>query len=269
MNKVRQIGKTLYKTLNSMLKSAIRITFAVGVILFTIFPFGSQEQEELARLNRISVPYISHDFPFESFVFITVDAEVYSNDVLLDNMDTSASGVVIQTMDDTRTYMLTAGHVCDPMFGPPVQPSFSKDIKITVYDYYGGPHVASIVNVGSSLDLCLLESDDIWSHGSPLASFSPITGEKVYTISAPHAIFSPGNALLFDGYYTGLDPHMNAFYTVPTKPGSSGAGIFNNHGQIIGIIHSAPVEFENLAIASSLEQVKMFVYQSVNVVVTF
>jgi V8-like Glu-specific endopeptidase len=62
---------------------------------------------------------------------------------------------------------------------------------------------------------------------------------------------------------------MNAFYTVPTKPGSSGAAIFNNRGQIVGIIHSAPADFENLAIASSLEQVKMFVYENVNVVVTF
>jgi hypothetical protein len=155
------------------------------------------------------------------------------------------------------------------MFGSATPPEFSKDMDLTVYDYYGFPHSASVISVDDKQDLCLLESADIWSTGSPLANYSPITGERVYTISAPHAIFSPGNALLFDGYYTGLDPYMNAFYTVPTKPGSSGAAIFNNRGQIIGIIHSAPADFENLAIASSLEQVKMFVYENVNVVVTF
>jgi S1-C subfamily serine protease len=173
-------------------------------------------------------------------------------------------------MDTTSSYILTAGHVCDPRFGlPPMPDEMEETIEIVSYDYYGFPHEASIVAVDDEQDLCLLASNDIWSDGSPLANYSPLTGEKIYAISAPQGIFSPGNALLFDGYFTGLDYSMNAFYTVPTKPGSSGAGIFNSRGQVVGIIHSAPETFENLAIASSLEEVKMFAYENVNVVVSF
>ena len=91
-----------------------------------------------------------------------------------------------------------------------------------------------------------------------LLTTGDIEGEKVYAIAAPHSIFSPGNALLFDGYFTGYDMTENAFYTIPTKPGSSGAGVINDEGELIAIIHSAPGSFENLAIASSLKNVKHF-----------
>ena len=268
MNRFKKIVKTFADITKRLLTSAARITLLSAIILFTLFPLGPST--ESYDTKRIHVPYEIHDFPFESFVFMSVDVAVTSEGIPVGELSTTASGVVVQTMDDSRTYILTAGHVCDPTVGLPSMYSvFDQEVRLTAYDYYGFPHESVVVAVDEEHDLCLLTSEEKWTTGSPVANNSPITGEKVYSISAPHSIYSPGNALLFDGYYTGLDPVMNAFYTIPTKPGSSGAGIFNNRGQIVGIVHSAPADFENVSIASSLEQVKMFSYENVNIVVTF
>ena len=107
-------------------------------------------------------------------------------------------------------------------------------------------------------DLCLLQSDDVWNSGLPISKHMPRTGEKVYSIAAPRSIFSPGNALLFDGYYTGVDQHIDAYFTIPARPGSSGAGVFNDKGHIVGIIHSAAADLENLSIASTVYDIDEF-----------
>jgi hypothetical protein len=136
--------------------------------------------------------------------------------------------------------------------------NYESTSRVIVYDYFGYRHDASIVGVDYEKDLCLLESDDIWNEGLPLSRRMPTTGEKVYSIAAPRSIFSPANALLFDGYFSGLDQDLDAFFTIPARPGSSGAGIFNDRGEIVGIIHSAAMDFENLSIASSVYDIESF-----------
>lgn len=206
------------------------------------------------------IPGSGSYFPFSDFVFISVEVTMEMDGETLGIIHSTASGVVVSTIDRSKSYILTAGHVCDPSFDQEVPDflPFSQKADITVFDYYGFQHKSTVLGVDQDHDLCLLESLDVWTEGSSLSHKIPGTGEKVYAISAPHSIFSPGNALLFDGYFTGFDDKMNAFYTIPTKPGSSGGGVFDKSGNIVGIIHSAPAEFENLAIASSLENVKEF-----------
>ena len=254
MNKIKKLTSIFRKLFSKTVKITLLCTFGI----FTIYPLGI-DQNRSAFIRNSAIPNSNTYFPFNDFVFISVNAEISVNSTPMGVVKSSASGVVVSTVDKSKTYILTAGHVCDPSFEEEMGSTpYSQEISIRIFDYYGFQHDASVIGVDNKHDLCLLSSEDIWTDGSPIAHGIPSTGEKVYAISAPHSIFSPGNALLFDGYFTGFDDEMSAFYTIPTKPGSSGGGIFNDNGNIVGIIHSAPSDFENLAIASSLENVKQF-----------
>ena len=254
MNKIKKMTDFFKKAISKFTKISLLCAFGV----FTVYPLGIDQNREVFIKNA-TIPGSSAYFPFSDFVFISVEVSIEMDDVSVGIIHSTASGVVVNTIDRSKSYILTAGHVCDPSFDQEVSSlPFTQDADITVYDYYGFQHKSTVLGIDKDHDLCLLESNDVWTDGSSVSHSIPATGEKVYAISAPHSIFSPGNALLFDGYFTGFDDKMNAFYTIPTKPGSSGGGVFDTSGNIVGIIHSAPAEFENLAISSSLEHVKEF-----------
>ena len=255
MNKIKKLTSFFNKLFSKFIKISLLCAFGI----FTIYPLGLDQKRE-AFIKNSTIPGSHAYFPFNDFVFISVEVSIEMNGTQMGMIHSTASGVVVNTLDRSKSYILTAGHVCDPSFDQEYPPSLPLEQKadITVFDYYGYQHKSKVLGINNDHDLCLLESDDVWTDGSALSHSIPASGEKVYAISAPHSIFSPGNALLFDGYFTGFDEKMNAFYTIPTKPGSSGGGVFDKSGNIVGIIHSAPADFENLAIASSLENVKNF-----------
>jgi len=258
----------LIKRLKTKLLSLVKFTLRVGAFsflgLFMLYPTGiapGSDGNDYYEFSPISAPDREIVYPFESFTFITADSVPAING--MSPVSASASGIVIQTRNKNVTHILTAGHVCEPMiaimpYGFDLTESYQSQVNVVVYDYFGYPHDAEIVGLDPVSDLCLLKSEDTWNEGLVISRSMPHTGEKVYSIAAPRSIFSPGNALLFDGYYTGLDQTMDAYFTIPARPGSSGAAIFNSQGQIVGIIHSAAQDFENLSIASSVYDIDSF-----------
>ncbi len=262
----KKIGSFFVKLTKQFLRSAALVLIG----LFIIFPTGISTDPGVYE-KRESMPNSNSGYPFDSFSFISVTSEVYNLNEKIGEVTASASGIVVMTNDSTHTYILTAGHVCDPAYETQgLMPTpLRAEVGVIAYDYFGTGHTVDVLGVDYIHDLCLLRSEDIWTPGVTLSKYPARIGEKVYSIAAPHSIFSPGNALLFDGYFTGYDMTENAFFTIPTKPGSSGAGVINDEGELIGIIHSAPGSFENLAIASSLKNVKFFLYEHVSPIVTF
>ena len=245
-------------------KKILRVFCLSAIGLFVLYPTGLPEPKPRSlEYEYALIPQETNiKFPLESFVFITVRTEEYGG------MSVSASGIVIQTLNDKKSYILTAGHACEPLMvlaglTRDLPTSYESTSVVTAYDYFGYPHETKIVGISIKDDLCLLESDDIWNQGLPISKTMPRTGEKVYSIAAPRSIFSPGNALIFDGYYTGLDEAMDAYFTIPARPGSSGAGIFNKNGEIVGIVHSASENFESMSIASPVYDIDSFLSQYV------
>ena len=225
--------------------------------MFILYPLGLPEHKP-ASLEYALIPQSEEIiFPLESFVFIAVDSQE------LGGISLSASGIIVQSMNKSKTHILTAGHACEPkmvMLGLTQGPTseYQSTSDVIVYDYFGYPHEAKIIGLSFEHDLCLLETTDVWDPGLPLSRSMPHTGELVYSIAAPRSIFSPGNALIFDGYYTGLDQFMDAYFTIPARPGSSGAGIFNKQGEIVGIVHSAAANLEHMSIATPVYDIDRF-----------
>ena len=190
-------------------------------------------------------------------------------------IDTRGSGTVVKVVND-KTYVLTADHVCNhpsessfniPMNsrdgGPPIVAHITvkQTSTITAVDGEGISHVSTVHATDNLNDVCLIKSDGAWGSDRvvPVAEDMPKVGSRVYNIAAPFGIFSPGDPgvkLHFEGRYSGSDARGNYFYTLPARPGSSGSSVLNEDGEIIGIVHSAMINFEHVALASSLTSIQ-------------
>ena len=76
-------------------------------------------------------------------------------------------------------------------------------------------------------------------------------------------IFNPGGVPMLDGYFSGYLGN-DALYTVPAAPGSSGSGVFNSKGELIGIIHSAIQGFQSVSISITQENLEIFVLELIS-----
>jgi S1-C subfamily serine protease len=208
---------------------------------------------------------------YESFTLIYVKENLKPTQCLTDgckdkkmpdaiNMYSKGSGAVIAHKGD-ETYIITAAHVCLSNTAPDhltingESYSFVSTVKITAIDYYGGKHESLVVGSDPANDVCILKTQNTWSRPIRFANSMPLRGEKIYNIAAPRGIFYPGMVLMFEGYYSGYDGDQRQFFSIPAGPGSSGSVILNSSGEIVSVVHSAAISFENLAIGSSLSSI--------------
>jgi len=176
------------------------------------------------------------------------------------NMYSKGSGAVIAHKND-ETYVITAAHVClsntppDHLTINGEAYSFESTVSITVIDYYGGKHESKIMGTDVKNDVCILKTSNMWASPLRMAYNMPNRGEKIYNMAAPRGIFYPGMILMFEGYYSGYDGTQRHFFSIPAGPGSSGSVVLNEEGEIISIVHSAAISFENVAIGASLSSI--------------
>lgn len=180
----------------------------------------------------------------------------------------SGSGMLVES--SLGPVVMTAAHVCQPELPTEfthegvtieIESSITFVVKVPTL----GQYPATIVRIDRDKDLCLLKTSKTYTHPVPLAKSAPSHGDVVYAISAPYGISGPNMALIFRGFYSGKDvfPHTGKevrFYTIPTKPGSSGSAVFNESWEVIGVIHTAFTSLESVGIGTGWEDVKEFLY---------
>jgi S1-C subfamily serine protease len=86
-------------------------------------------------------------------------------------------------------------------------------------------------------------------------------GGSVFTIGYPHALTGMGKEAKFtDGKIsakTGYNGVINSFQTtIPVQPGNSGGPVFNDSGQLIGVINATFKEADNVSYAIKLNYIK-------------
>jgi S1-C subfamily serine protease len=125
---------------------------------------------------------------------------------------------------------------------------------------------AIIVQKDEQNDLAILKlkGEDIRTP-EILYSFSESTslsaGNSVFTIGYPYALSGMGTEAKFaDGRVsakTGFNNAINAFQTtIPVQPGNSGSPVFNESGQLIGIINAKFNTADNVSYAIKLNYLK-------------
>ena len=180
----------------------------------------------------------------------------------------SGGGTAIQTSEEDGTYILTAGHVCQPsiqVFGGLVP------FQVWVYDMAGEEAMAQIVDTNLDTDLCLLHTPMIWPgalsrivYTGTLPDFAALQnfghpnswfeGSDSMTSWQPNDFF-----LLFknDGYFAGLFSETIFSYTIPSVQGQSGSAILYGDA-LVGVISRGDMTAEHVGFAVRSEVVDQF-----------
>ena len=111
-----------------------------------------------------------------------------------------------------------------------------------------------IVAADPRTDRCIIETQKMKLH--PVVGVRPYgdiaVGEKVYTIGNPSGLTST----LGEGLVSGLRTEQGVRYvqtSAPISPGSSGGGLFDEHGNLLGITSFKIEDAENLNFAIAAE----------------
>ena len=148
----------------------------------------------------------------------------------------SGSGVVVKS-DEKGSLILTNKHVCGPH-------KLTDDVKqyfgnipsyIMLLTYNKTTAIAQPMKVAINSDLCLLHTIQTNLEVAPIAKYPVKTGESLFTCGNPLGL----KGLCYDGYAADFKYIFFMLYrgtTVPARPGQSGSGIFNVHGELVGLV---------------------------------
>ena len=221
--------------------------------------------------------------PVDAFVLVEVTLDARPTDCATKNKDIdceallkelptihhkgTGSGLLVES--DIGPTILTAAHVCevetqDTFIHNGVTISILSEIRLKVHSPIHGSHSASIIRMDTKNDLCLLKTEKIFTYPVSISRKSPKIGDKVFAIAAPFGISGENLALVFSGFYSGSTKNMQ-YYTIPTRPGSSGAAVLNENWEVIGMLQLAFRDLENVGMGRGVKEIRDFLFTPVTV----
>ena len=178
------------------------------------------------------------------------------------NFGAVASGVVVSNTVG-GSYALTAGHVCHDSETNQILKRVTKfTVDFKVIDITGRTYKVEVVSLDEPNDLCLTYVAGLKQPAIRFATTKPKAGDRVYNLAAPVGIFDKNMIPIFEGFYNG-ESHGGALYSLPAKGGSSGSPIVNHNGELVGMIGSVFVRFNQICISPRYEATINFIKESI------
>ena len=219
----------------------------------------------------------SSEIPKDAFAFVAV-SHTYTPEKCLDSLDykkcqeligdlppivQQGSGSGLLVWAKKTPIFLTAAHVClddmpDIFEIDGITIKIAKEIEIKIMNSKGKFMNTKIVKVDEKTDLCALEVPKMDAAPVKLSHRPPSIGDKVYAISAPHGIFKPTMTLVFSGHYSGYGDRWH-YYTIPTRPGSSGSVVLDKNYRAIGMLNAAFLKIEHIGLGAGYDEIIEFV----------
>jgi len=168
-----------------------------------------------------------------------------------DNYKASGSGFLFSS----KGYILTNYHVVEDANEVVVELKNGGDVK---------KYTAEVIQVDKTNDLAVIKIND-YSTGVIKYSFKQSgnegMGSEVFTLGYPLALSGMGKTAKFvDGKIsskTGYDGAINSYQTsIPVQPGNSGGPVFNNKGEVIGIVNAKIAGADNVSYAIKINYAK-------------
>lgn len=192
----------------------------------------------------------------DKFVIKELGINSVSKSIASDDKDVKSfgSGVIFSP----EGYIVTNHHVVDN----------AEKFVVEIIEASGKKsYNAELVTKDKENDLAIIRIKDPAFAGLPTIKYSfkengqLDVGGSVFTIGYPHALTGMGKDAKFtDGKIsakTGYDGAINSFQsTIPVQPGNSGGPVFNEAGQLIGVINSGIMNADNVAYAIKLNYIK-------------
>lgn len=224
--------------------------------------FNIQEESmlEKAKLSAVKVTVGMH-IAIKDKVSTSTKTEAEEMEVY------TGSGVIIDQVDN-GTFILTAGHVCNHvtlntvLFHFPYYKENVYDVmtghKFVITDTDDVPHAAIMVALSREADVCILLSTPINQPAVKLSKDKLRPSQRVYSVSFPRGIWQKGYNPILQGYYVGNLSTKNRetpAFSLRSAPGCSGGMIINFDGELVGMIHSLYLDFDQLTLGASLSQI--------------
>lgn len=200
--------------------------------------------------------------PYDSFVKLE---KRYFNSKQEYFLSTFASGTIIK-QTTKNTFILTAKHFCDDSDDTKEVPKelLPTVSAIGIWDQQQNLHFAAYKAMDKDFDLCLIITDTtIKQKAVSLSPIPPERGEKAFNFAGPLGLSNGTTVLLFEGYYAGVlantdGKEYTAIYSIPATNGSSGSGILNEHGELIGVLYATMKQFDSVSLVIPYKEVKRF-----------
>jgi S1-C subfamily serine protease len=115
---------------------------------------------------------------------------------------------------------------------------------------------ADVVGADLATDRCVLRAQDGELIPVPaVRDYSSLSvGESVFTIGSPRGLANTLGAGLLSGLRVGENKTEYIQITAPLSPGSSGGGVFDDRGNLIGVMNATVPDSQSLNFAISASQ---------------
>jgi len=201
--------------------------------------------------NAQIVNSITQDVPIDpGAVLFVAGMDIMHDDPM------SGSAVVIES-NMHGSWAISAGHVCYPELdhhGLNLQ-----DWVMIAIDVNGDIRPMKIVALDMSNDVCVFKIPYGPMPTVPIATSQVEMGDRVFLGAFPMGIYEPGFVPIFEGFYSGeltVEGKKWSGFTIPVAPGSSGGGVVNSKGELVGVVSMAVNSFENITLAVQLENIQ-------------
>lgn len=188
----------------------------------------------------------------QAVVMVVVNLEFEGNETGFGSTGTGF-GIAYQ---EGSTFIMTAGHVCEPLSK---KPGYKTVFYIVTID--GKKIAGKETIISKTQDLCLIKVDELIPI-IKVAKIEPKTGDKISYSGYPLGVYIPGTLHYFDGYMGGKDIEENHLYNIPAVGGSSGSPIYNQEGELVAVISAVMVDFEHITFAVGLHNILYFLQEN-------
>jgi hypothetical protein len=207
-----------------------------------------------ASFLKIDVDIVIRECPQDDKV-----CELKRNDFI------SGSGFVAGKGRYKGSYVMSAGHVCDPSAYAQVvaggQPWFLEFSGITKEGHEYKMHVLEVDN---DKDLCLLYAPNLERIPIKIADSKLLPGTRIWNVAAPRGILYKGAPIIIDGIFNGTNQESgHDMYTMLVAGGSSGSAILSEKGEVVGLVSMMDLRFPFIVYSPSHEDIHEFFFRAV------
>lgn len=207
-------------------------------------------------VTKTATPQECHDSPEKESCELLIEA--------LPPLITESSGSGMLIKAGRTPIVLTAGHVCSNPYPNiydhnGIKFSVETSVSVRVRTNTGEVLPATVLKIEDNADLCALQVEKMFSQPVRIASKPLSKGAHVFAISAPLGINSPTMTLMFQGFYAGYDSDGMHYYTIATRPGSSGSIVLDENYRAVGMLNAAFTSIEHIGLGAGLADLELFI----------
>ena len=195
---------------------------------------------------------------------------VLDNCITISESIGSGTSFVIDHMKD-KSIVMTAAHLCQPRtdFGQSnvnvMGAELVTNFEIGLIWNRQLVLVDEVLYNNADNDICIVTIPRIQTAEAKIAKHNPDYGDIVWSIGAPAAYFPESAKPITHGHFSGeasrmlFDNSMMGFYnmSMPTVQGMSGSPIFNDKGEVVGIVSAVQADWHMICYSPTLEQIKV------------